>query len=50
MITKKTLEAQIYSFQVHQHQPYDKDVPYTVHLYMVVTTIYKCTVYGTSLS
>ncbi len=41
MITKKTLEAQIYSFQVHQHQPYDNDVPYTVHLYMVVTTIIK---------
>ena len=43
MITKKTLEAQIYAFEKHKNQQYDnpKNIPYTVHLYMVVTTIIK---------
>lgn len=43
MITKKTLDAQIYAFEKHKNQSYDspKNIPYTVHLYMVVATIIK---------
>jgi len=37
MITKKTIEAQIYAFQKHQNQLYDKNVPYNVHLVLVNT-------------
>jgi hypothetical protein len=37
MITKKTIEAQIYAFKKHANQLYDNDVPYTIHLSLVNT-------------
>ena len=37
MVTKNTLDAQIYAFKKHAHQIYDEGTPYTIHLVMVNT-------------
>lgn len=41
MVTKKTLDAMIYSFKKHAHQIYDENVPYSIHLVLVNTMVLK---------
>jgi len=41
IITKKTIEAKIFSLKKHMHQEYESGVPYSIHLIMVSNYINK---------